>query len=129
MPAHAGRRVGRYTIVRMLGAGGRGVVYEALQDEPHRRVALKVVASSAVDSDRLRYEASILGRLHHESIAMVHESGYDADFGAYIAMELVEGARHLDEHVRAESLSIRDIATLYVEVCDAVAHGLSLIHI
>ncbi len=123
MPRHVGARVGRYTIVRLLGAGGRGVVYEALQDEPRRRVALKVVASNAHDSDRLRYEAEILGRLQHASVAMVHESGHDAEFGAFIAMELVDGARHLDEFVRGESLSIRDIVRLHAEVCAAVAHG------
>src|SRR5262249_15037780 len=68
LPSH----VGRYRLIRLLGEGGMGAVYEAEQDSPRRTVALKVVrpglASSAL-LKRFRHESQILGRLHHPGIA------------------------------------------------------------
>src|SRR5262249_33100825 len=64
--------IGRYRVVRVLGEGGMGTVYEAEQDNPRRTVALKVIrAGLASDSllQRFAREAQILGRLHHPGIA------------------------------------------------------------
>ena len=93
----AGRRIGRYEIRRVLGTGGMGVVYEAVQDQPHRVVALKVLRRGVASREalgRFRHEAEILGRLKHPNIAQVHDAGtLDEGEGAqpYFAMEYVSG--------------------------------------
>jgi serine/threonine protein kinase len=76
--ALVGRKIGRYTVVRLLGQGGMGCVFEARQDQPARAVALKVLqpgfsAPSALA--RFRLEPEVLGRLQHPNIAQVFEAG------------------------------------------------------
>src|SRR5262245_14683161 len=63
--------VGRYRVVRVLGEGGMGTVYEAEQDNPRRTVALKVIRAGLASEyllKRFALEAQILGRLHHPGI-------------------------------------------------------------
>jgi hypothetical protein len=65
-------RIGRYRILRLLGEGGMGAVYEAEQDLPHRMVALKLIRAGYAGPEILRRfenEAQALGRLHHPGIA------------------------------------------------------------
>jgi len=80
-----GRRIGKYEIVRPIGEGGMGVVYEAYDPDLKRTVALKVLKQA--DADRLRREASAAAKLRHPNIVTVYEIGPD-----YIAMEVVRGA-------------------------------------
>src|SRR5262245_28033125 len=71
-------RIGRYRILRLLGEGGMGTVYEAEQDNPRRPVALKVIRPGLVSPalfKRFAQEARILGRLHHPGIAQIYEAG------------------------------------------------------
>ncbi|MCA9284271.1 MAG: hypothetical protein KDA22_03585 [Phycisphaerales bacterium] len=77
-------RIGRYRIVGVLGEGGMGVVYEALQANPNRRVALKVMSGHAPSQRsvrRFRQEAEVLGRLQHPGIGQIFEAGVD-DWGS-----------------------------------------------
>src|SRR5262249_5375976 len=70
--------IGRYRVVRRLGEGGMGTVYEAEQDDPRRTVALKVMRpglDSPESRKRFSREASILGRLDHVGIAQVYDAG------------------------------------------------------
>jgi serine/threonine protein kinase len=87
--------IGDYRIVGLLGEGGMGVVYEAEQPSPRRRVALKVVRGlELVDDDRLRMfarEAATLARLDHPNIAKIYESGRTPEGRHFFAMELVRG--------------------------------------
>lgn len=129
-PTSAGDRIGAYTLVRRIAAGGMGVVYEARQERPNRRVALKLVQSSLVDAAalrRFRYEAEALGRLRHPGVAQVYEAGVDVDEHGeerpFLAMEFIEGARAVTVYVRERELSFVDIARLAVEICAAVQHG------
>jgi WD40 repeat protein/predicted Ser/Thr protein kinase len=119
------RRIGRYRVVRRLGEGGMGTVYEAEQDSPRRTVALKVMRPG-LDSPELRkrfaQEAGILGRLHHVGIALVHEGGVTEDGRLYFAMEFIRGLT-LDEHVRRHSPEVRARLELVALVCDAVQHA------
>jgi WD40 repeat protein len=118
-----GTRVGRYAVVRPLAAGGAGTVYEALQDDPPRRVALKVMSlgpMSAASIQRFRDEAAILARLRHPGIATVFDAGLHEGV-PYFALEYVEGARPITEH--ASGLDRRARAALFAKVCDAVHHG------
>ena len=88
------RSFGDYDIGRELGRGGMGVVYEALERNLDRRVALKVLSAGLmVDSKsvlRFRREARIAGRLQHAGIVSVYATGVEGDT-PYIAMEFVEG--------------------------------------
>jgi tetratricopeptide (TPR) repeat protein len=133
-------RVGRYTIVRELAAGGMGVVYEAVQDEPRRHVALKVLRGSfgsGASFLRFEREAKVLALLDHPVIARIHEAGTHVDSNAgvsarlsYIAMELVPGARDVVSHARAVNATRDQCIDLMLPVCDAVgfAHEHGVVH-
>jgi WD40 repeat protein/predicted Ser/Thr protein kinase len=118
-------QLGRYRIVRPLGEGGMGTVYEAEQDDPRRTVALKVMRPG-LDSAELRkrfaQEARILGRLHHAGIAQVYDAGATADGRLYFAMEFIHGLP-LGEHVRLRGLTPPGRLELVARVCDAVEHA------
>ncbi len=131
LPSH----IGRFRILRRLGEGGMGVVFEAEQDNPRRIVALKVVrAGLASDSmvRRFRHEADVLGRLQHRGIADVYEAGVaDTPYGRqpYFAMQLIQG-QPLIEYARRHALDARARLALFARVCDAVqyAHQRGIIH-
>ena len=121
-------RIGPYAIVRAVAAGGMGVVYEARQERPARRVALKVLRPGMLGDQatrRFRYEAEVLGRLQDPRIAQVYEAGVHADDAGetpYIAMEFVDGVDVL-QHARDARLDRRERLRLFLEVCGAVQHG------
>jgi eukaryotic-like serine/threonine-protein kinase len=123
-----GDLLGHFRIVRLLGEGGMGVVYEAQQEEPSRRVALKLVRPgffSARLRSRFRHEIRILGQLRHPGIAQIYEAGTLELAGEqvpYFAMELVEG-RPLLEAARERRLGTRERLLLMAQVCDAVHHA------
>ena len=87
-------QVGDYRILRKLGRGGMGVVYEAEQVSLGRRVALKVLprhfAGDETVQERFRREARAAGRLHHTNIVPVYEVGQDEDVRFY-AMQFIQG--------------------------------------
>lgn len=129
-----GRTLGDFTLLRCLGAGAMGRVYEATQGIPSRRVAVKVLASSilagAGASQRFRREADLLGALDHPGICRIHSAGtavLDGQHLWFLAMEYVDGER-LDQASVA-----RDPATkvaLLAEVAEAVhyAHERGIVH-
>lgn len=84
-----------YRILRLLGQGGMGMVFEAEQQEPRRRVAIKVLRAGAsaddLDVRLFRREIETLARLRHPNIAAIYGSGRLPDGRPYFAMELVEG--------------------------------------
>lgn len=118
-------RVGGYRVVRELGSGGMGTVYECEQDNPRRAVAIKVIRpglASPVLVKRFAHEAQILGRLHHPGIAQIYEAGLTEQGQPFFAMELIRGTS-LDRHARQHALPVRDVLALFVRVCDAVQHA------
>ena len=128
-------RIGGYRVLRRLGAGGMGAVFEAEQDHPRRRVALKMVRPGLVTRDvlkRFRREAELLGRLHHPGIAQIYDAGM-VDLGSgeqpWFAMELVQG-EPITTYVEQQGLGVRARLELFVAVCDAVhhAHGQGVLH-
>jgi WD40 repeat protein/predicted Ser/Thr protein kinase len=124
-PAGVPAFIGRYRIVRRLGEGGMGTVYEAEQDEPRRTVALKVMRPGLDSADlrkRFAQEARILGQLHHAGIAQVYDAGATEDGRLYFAMEFIRGLS-LTEHVRRHPLDVRTCLALVARVCDAVQHA------
>lgn len=122
--------VGSYLVVGVLGSGGMATVYEAIQEDPERRVALKVLHRTVEDNaayQRFRFETEALARLRHPHIAPIYEAGA-APLGAgapspFFAMELVEDARPITRSVQERGLTLRQRVELFVSVCDAVHHG------
>src|SRR5579864_7400549 len=94
--------IGRYRVLRLLGEGGMGAVYEAEQEHPLRTVALKVIKPGLVSPELLRrfeHEARALGRLQHPGIAQIYEAGTaETGFGPqqYFAMEFIRGQSLLE---------------------------------
>ncbi len=127
--------IGSYRILREIGRGGMGVVYEAEQENPKRHVALKLVQTSIKSPElfkRLKREAFLLGQLKHPGIAHIYESGtleMDRRTQPFFAMEFVEG-EDIRTYVVDKGLSIRKRLELLARVCDAVhhAHQKSIIH-
>jgi WD40 repeat protein len=117
--------IGRYRIVRRLGQGGMGTVYEAEQDNPQRTVALKIMRPG-LDSPELRkrfaQEARILGRLHHVGIAQLYEAGATEAGQLYFAMEFIRGLP-MHEYVRRHAPDLHARLELAARVCDAVHHA------
>ncbi|MCW5775747.1 MAG: serine/threonine protein kinase [Phycisphaeraceae bacterium] len=124
VPTAMPERIGTYRIVRLLGQGGMGAVYEAEQDRPHRRVALKLMRPGLVSQRALRrfeHEAEVLGRLQHTGIAQIYEAGLH-DGLPFFAMEFVDGLP-LTAYANARGLSTRDRLRLFARVCDAIHHA------
>src|SRR5262245_31343259 len=97
-------RIGGYRILRKVGQGGMGVVYEAEQLTLGRHVALKVLPLHAAQDggkglERFRLEARAAARLHHSNIVPVFEVGEDGD-RCYYAMQFIRG-QPLDEVIEA----------------------------
>jgi predicted Ser/Thr protein kinase len=117
-------RLGGYRVLRRIGAGGMGVVYEAEQETPRRRVALKVLQASLLGEEALRrfkIEAETLGRLQHPGVAQVYEARHERD-ACFIAMEFVAG-RTFDRWVAEERPDRRRLVETLALVCDGVEHA------
>jgi non-specific serine/threonine protein kinase/serine/threonine-protein kinase len=130
--------IGQYRILSRLGQGGMGVVYEAEQPSPRRRVAVKVVrGGTLVDERQVRMfqrEAETLARLEHPNIGAIYESGCTDDGHHFFAMELVRGVT-LDEFLRRrprgdDREERRFRLELFRVIADAVhyAHQRGVIH-
>ncbi|MDP7005638.1 MAG: serine/threonine-protein kinase, partial [Phycisphaerales bacterium] len=121
--------IGRYKVQRTIGSGGMGTVYQAIQESPRRKVAIKVMRSGVTSKSAMRrfeYESQILGRLSHRCIAQVYEAGtYDDGTGGvpYFAMEYIVGAKTLLDYAKQKDLKVHERLELFEQVCDAVHHG------
>ncbi|MBU6414262.1 MAG: protein kinase [Planctomycetes bacterium] len=126
---------GEYRILRTIGEGGMGVVFEAEQAFPRRRVALKALRPGFATPSmlrRFRNEAEFLARLQHPGIAQVFEAGVaDAEHPdqAYCVIELVDG-EPLGAYALRHRLVGQDRWKLLAQVCDAMqhAHSRGVIH-
>lgn len=122
-----GLRVGAYEVVRLLGTGGMGAVYEAVRadDQYRKRVAIKVV-QRGLDSEltlaRFRRERQILASLEHPNIARLLDGGVTADGRPFLVMEYVEG-EPITAWCDARGYTTRDRVALFGQVCDAVRHA------
>ncbi|GEM_PF-2792551 len=125
--------LGRFRILREIGRGGSGVVYEGWDPRERRKVALKVLpAIRALDSDRVRRflrEAETARNLHHERIVSLYEIGEER--GTYfIAMQYIEG-RPLDLFWKEELIDFRTSVNVVIQCLDALeyAHDKGLVHL
>ena len=132
MAFDAGQVIGEYEIVRVLGSGGHGSVYEAKHLISQRAEALKVLRPEQTDTpemtERFRREIQLLGSLNHPNIARLHNAFY-FDEQLVMIMELVEG-----ENLRSRSLRmlipIRHLVDFAAEVLAALdyAHQAGVVH-
>lgn len=122
-------RIGNYRIVAAIGAGGMATVYEAIQDQPSRRVAIKVPHPDRRGGSHpeLKLEWDALARLRHPAIAQIHEAGVhempDGTGLPWFAMEFVPDAKKLTHFAQDRKLSIDEKLQLFSAVCSAVHHG------
>jgi eukaryotic-like serine/threonine-protein kinase len=126
-------QIGEFKILSVLGKGGMGVVYEAEQRDPERRVALKVLRGGRLADEMqlrlFRREAQTLARLIHPNIAALYEAGRTDDGLSFFTMELVRG-EPLDKYVvermggeRPSPAQLRERLRLFATICRAVAHA------
>ncbi|MDP9148424.1 MAG: serine/threonine protein kinase [Myxococcota bacterium] len=125
---------GQYRILRRMGAGATGVIYEALRIADGMPVALKLLraaaAHEAVASDRLRREAGALGLSWHPNVVEVIDHGHLPDGTAYLVMELLHG-ESLATRLRAKGrLTPAELLPIAMQVCDALAavHAAGVVH-
>lgn len=132
--------IDEYRIVRKIGEGGMGVVFEAEQQQPKRRVALKVIRGGVyADSFRVRLfqrEMQTLARLNHPNIGAIYDAGQTATGEHYFAMELVEGrdlAHYVANEKKADASTtsgLRQRLRIFRQIADAIsyAHQRGVIH-
>jgi len=118
--------IGRYKITRMLGEGGMGIVYQAVQEHPVKRtVALKVI-KPGMDSMqviiRFENELQTLALLDHPNIAHVFDAGTTEEGRPYFVMEYVPGLP-ITDYCDNHKLNVEDRLDLFLLVCDAVQHA------
>jgi eukaryotic-like serine/threonine-protein kinase len=120
-----GKSIGKYKILREIGRGGMGAVYEASRDDGEfsQKVALKLI-KRGMDSDeilrRFRNERQILASLKHENITHLLDGGITENGSPYYVMEFVEGVS-IDEF--CENLSVDEKLNLFRQVCSAIAYA------
>ena len=124
--------IGRYRILRQLGAGGMGVVYLAEDASLKRLVAIKVVVSADADDAtshaRLVREAQAAATLDHPNVCAIYEVG-EHEGRPFFAMQYVDGSSLADLMGRGP-LPLRDIVAIAEQVADAVAqaHARAIVH-
>ena len=132
MSLSAGTTVGRYQIQSLLGSGGMGEVYKALDATLGRPVALKILRRElSVDPERLRrflHEARAASALNHPNILTIHEVG-DHDASRFLVSEFVEGET-VRQRLERGSLTLREILDIGIQTASALAaaHAASIVH-
>ena len=123
----AGRRIGAYRVLRLLGEGGMGQVFLAERDDGDfaQRVALKRIRGDFAGTEtRLRFlrEREILARLVHPHVAQLHDGGLADDGTPYFTLEYVEG-EPITRYCDARKLDVQARLGLLLQVCSAVAYA------
>ena len=125
---------GKYRLDRLLGKGGMGAVYEALDLRLERFVALKIMLGRAfgdrVTLRRFEKEARALAKLAHPHIITLHDYGSIGGEGAYLVMERIHGETLRSELDRPQRLSPEAVAQRFDQILDGLefAHASGIIH-
>lgn len=131
------RRIGRYELHKVIGEGGMGSVYEAVDTKVGRTVALKLVTlpenEASAEKLRLRFmrEVRAVSKVGHPNVVEVSDYGFAEDGSPYLVMELLRG-RDLGAILRASKgpLPVAYVVDVMLEVCAAVraCHKISIVH-
>ncbi len=125
---------GRYRIIKVIGEGGMGTVYQAEHVLIHRKVAVKLLHPEyATDADvieRFMNEARAAGTLGHPNIVESTDMGFARDEMPYIVFEYLEGSPLSDEVYRLRGLTIRRALRIAHQIASALesAHAAGIIH-
>ena len=129
-----GDRLGRYTVLELLGHGGMGLVYAAYDPQLDRRVAVKVLrargsrGSTERARQRLLREAQAMAKLSHPNVVAIHDVG-TVEHEVFIAMEYVDGGS-LDRWLHEKPRPWREVVAVFAEAGRglAAAHAVGLVH-
>ncbi|MCC6740210.1 MAG: protein kinase, partial [Planctomycetia bacterium] len=128
--AKAKQKLGNITLMRELGRGGMGVVYQGLQEDLRRTVAVKVLLNSDDAKLKARFlrEARVVSKLRHPNIVGVHELG-EAEGKAYFTMDFIEGGP-LNALFAPERLPVKELLGIVATMARALdyAHRQGLVH-
>lgn len=131
---HSGQLLGNWRVLRPLGVGGFGTVYEAEHSSiPGRRSAIKVLhPQMALNADikrRFLNEASAASRAEHENIVQIFDGGVAADGTCYVVMELLSG-QSLEKLLSDGPLTVPRTLAIATQVAAALAaaHKLGIVH-
>jgi hypothetical protein len=120
-----GVRIGAWAIVRLIGRGGMGEVYEVQRADGQfeQRAALKLTRREAVRLlDRFNAERQILARLDHPGLVRLLDGGMSPDGRPYAVMEYVEG-KSITLYCDGQRAHLRERLRLFLQVCSAVSHA------
>jgi serine/threonine-protein kinase len=126
------KQVGRYALLRMIGAGAMGAVYEARDTELDRYVAIKLLRERWSDerstADRLRREAKAMAKLAHPNVVAVHDVG-ETEGQAYLTMELIDGVT-VSAWLKEKPRRYREILECFLQAGRglAAAHAVGIVH-
>ncbi|MGA9565135.1 MAG: protein kinase [Candidatus Korobacteraceae bacterium] len=132
MDIEIGQTILHYTILRRLGAGGMGVVYEAEDSKLGRHVALKFLGAEAEQDpaalERFKQEARAASALNHPNICTIYAIE-ECDGRSFIAMELLDG-ESLSEMIQGVPLPLNKLIDFGIQAADAldVAHNKGIVH-
>jgi eukaryotic-like serine/threonine-protein kinase len=124
---------GKYRLGALLGKGGRGEVYSALQIDLARDVAVKLLPEVGGDDDaRARFlrETRITAEIRHPGIVQVYDGGVDSDGAPYCAMELLEGETLAERLERGGPLGVTEAVAVAAGLCMALqaVHDKGFLH-
>lgn len=131
--ARTGKTIGKYRLVRELGAGGMGIVFEAVNVVTEAHVALKVLNPGAAESEfivgRFMREAKAAGRLRSRYVARVYDADRTATGEAFMVMELLHG-RDLASALDRGHLDVARACSVLVQACAGLdeAHRAGIVH-
>jgi serine/threonine protein kinase len=129
----ANARLGSYRLIRVLGEGGMGVVWEAEHTGLQKRVALKTLRTEALTEpsvvERFLREGKTASKFRHPNVVDITDVG-QADGVPYLVMEFLEGESLAARIQRGPALSLRETADIFIPVFAALqdAHDAGIVH-
>ena len=124
--AQTGQVMGGYCLIRLIGEGGMGEVWEAQQSVPVRRIVALKLLKAGMDTrqimNRFQAERQLLALMQHPCIAQMFDAGITDSGRPYFVMEYVEGSR-ITAYCDQAKLGLRERLELFKQVCAAVQHA------